>query len=98
MPRGAAGDTNDPRERRDILPRPSSSTRGAALRYGVLSKMQQDLQKYVRELRAKARLERKLDRIRAAREQAEAAATKLPEPRRRPVRHKKEGNRRKVRH
>ena len=78
MPRGAAGDTNDPRERRDILPRPSSHERGAALRH-VLTKMQQDLQKYVRDLRAKARLERKLDRIRAAREQAEAADRKLPE-------------------
>ena len=49
----------------------------------------QDLAKYVRELRAKARLERKLDRIRAEREQAEAAASKLPEPTRRPARHKK---------
>ena len=91
MPRGAAGDTNDPRERRDILPRPSSHERGAALRH-VLTKMQQDLEKYVKELRAKARLERKLDRIRAARERAEAAATELPEPKRRPVKHKKEGS------
>ena len=98
MPRDAAGDANDPRERHDILPRPSSSTRGAALRYGVLTKMQQDLEKFVKELRAKARLERKLDRIRAARERAEAAATKLPEPKRRPVRLKKEGGKRKVRY
>ena len=94
MPRDAAGDASDPRERHDILPRPSSSTRGAALHH-VLTKMQQDLQKYVKELRAKARLERKLDRIRAARERAEAAATKLPEPKRRPVRLKKEGGERK---
>ena len=90
MPRDAGGDASDPRERHDILPRPSSHERGAALRY-VLAKMQQDLEKYVKELRAKARFERKLDRIRAAREQAEAAATKLPEPKRRPVRLKKEG-------
>ena len=55
--------------------------------------MQQDLRKYVKELRAKARLERKLDRLRAAREQAEAAGTKLPEPKRRPVRHKGEHKR-----
>ena len=61
-------------------------------------KSKQDLVKYVKELQAKARLERKLDRIRAAREQAEAAATKLPEPTRRQVRHKKEGSKRKVRH
>ena len=52
----------------------------------------QDLAKYVRELRAKARLERKLARIRAAREQADAAASELPEPKRRPLKHKKEGN------
>ena len=55
----------------------------------------QDLAKYVRELRAKARLERKLDRLRAAREQAEAAASKLPESKRQPVRHKKEVGKRK---
>ena len=92
MPRDAAGDTSDPRERRDSS-RPSSYMRGAALRYGVLAKMQQDLRKYVKDLRAKARLERKLDRIKAAREQAEAAASKLPEPKRRPVRHKGEHKR-----
>ena len=61
-------------------------------------KSKQDLVKYVKELQAKARLERKLDRIRAAREQAEATATKLPEPTRRQVRQKKEGSKRKVRY
>ena len=55
----------------------------------------QDLAKYVRELRAKARLERKLARIRAAREQADAAASKLPMPKRRPVRHEKDVGKRK---
>ena len=55
-------------------------------------KSKQNLVKYVKELQAKARLERKLDRIRAAREQADAAASKLPMPKRRPVRHKKEGS------
>ena len=52
----------------------------------------QDLAKYVRELRAKTRLERKLAQVSVARDQAEAAATKLPEPKRRPLKHKKEGS------
>ena len=55
----------------------------------------QDLAKYVRELQSKARLERKLARIRATRDKAEAAASKLPETRRQPVRHKNEGRKRK---
>ena len=56
-------------------------------------KSKQDLANYVRELRAKARLERKLDRIKAARQEAEAAAGKLPAPKRRPARHQKERKR-----
>ena len=71
--------------------------RGAALRYGVLTKMQQDLQKYAKKLRDDAKLQRKLDRIKAARQEAEAAAGKLPAPKRRPARHQKE-RKRKVRH
>ena len=71
--------------------------RGAALRYGVLTKMQQDLQKYAKKLRDDARLQHKLDRIKAARQEAEAAAVKLPAPKRRPARHQKE-RKRKVRH
>ena len=40
----------------------------------------QDLKKYVKELRARARLERKLKKLRELQEQAQANANRLPEP------------------
>ena len=52
-----------------------------------------DLQKYAKKLRDDAKLQRKLELIKAARQEAEAATSKLPEHskhrRRRPIRSKK---------